>query len=94
MVLGGLFHCAKFGCCGVSHRGNSNGFEVKVGMHQGSALSPLLFVIFTETLQCTEFRVALQCELLYAYDMVVTAETKDDLIKSLMSGRITWRMEV
>ena len=22
--------------------GNSNGFEVKVGMHQGSALSPLL----------------------------------------------------
>jgi len=25
--------------------GNSNGFEVKVGMHQGSALSLLLFVI-------------------------------------------------
>ena len=23
--------------------GNSKGFEVKVGMHQGSALSPLLF---------------------------------------------------
>jgi len=25
--------------------GNSKGFEVKVGMHEGSALSPLLFVI-------------------------------------------------
>jgi len=30
--------------------GNRNGFEVKVGMHQGSALSPLLFVSVTEAL--------------------------------------------
>jgi len=28
--------------------GNSNGFEVKVSMHQGSALSPLLIVIGME----------------------------------------------
>jgi len=38
--------------------GNSNGFEVKVGMHQWSALSPLLFVIFMEALS-REFRIAL-----------------------------------
>ena len=30
--------------------GNSNGFEVKVSMHQGSALSPLLFVMVMEAL--------------------------------------------
>jgi len=51
-------------------------------MHQDSALSPLLFVIVTEALS-REFRVALSRELLYADDLVVTAETEDDLIKRL-----------
>ena len=43
--------------------GKNNGFEVKVGMHQGSALSPLLFVMVVEALS-REFRVALPWELL------------------------------
>ena len=30
--------------------GNSKGFEVKVGMHQGSGLSPLLFMIVMEAM--------------------------------------------
>ena len=38
--------------------GNSKGFEVKVGMHQGSALSSLLFVIVMEAIS-REFKVAL-----------------------------------
>jgi len=38
--------------------GNSKCFEVKVGMPQGSALSPLLFVIVMEALS-RELRVAL-----------------------------------
>ena len=38
--------------------GNSKGFEVKVGMHQGSALSQLLLVIVMEAIS-REFRVAL-----------------------------------
>jgi len=45
--------------------GNSSGFEVKVGMCQGSALSPLLFPMVMEALS-REFRVALPWELLYA----------------------------
>jgi len=50
--------------------------------HQGSALSPLLFVIVMEGLSA-EFRVALPWELLYADNLVVIAETEDDLIKRL-----------
>ena len=62
--------------------GNSKGFEVKVGMQQGSALSPLLFVIVMEAIS-REFRVALPWELLYADDLTVIAETKEELIKRL-----------
>jgi len=60
----------------------SNGFEVKVSMHQGSALIPFLFVIVTEPLS-REFRVALPWELLNKEDLVVIAETEDDLIKRI-----------
>jgi len=62
--------------------GNSEGFEVKLGMHQGSALSPLLFVIIMEAIS-GEFRVVLPWQLLYADDLAVIAETKEELIKRL-----------
>ena len=39
-----------------------------MGMHQDSALSPPLFVIFMEAIS-REFRVALPWELLYADDL-------------------------
>jgi len=55
--------------------GNSNGFEVKVCMHQGSALRSLLFVIVMEALS-RELRVALIRELLYADELVVIVKLK------------------
>ena len=51
-------------------------------MHQGSALSPLLFVIVMEAIS-REFRAALPWELLYADDLDVIAENEEDLIKRL-----------
>jgi len=41
--------------------GNSKCFEVKVGIHQGFALSPLSFVIVMEAIS-REFRAALPWE--------------------------------
>ena len=66
-------------------------FEVKVGMHQGSALSPLLFMIVMEAIS-REFRVDLPWELLYADDLAVIAETQEELIKRLNEERIKPRL--
>ena len=53
---------SKVGCWGVA--GWSGKFRVKVGVHQGSVLSPLLLVVVMEALSL-EFR-GLPMELLYA----------------------------
>ena len=50
-------------------------FGVKVGVHQGSVLSPLLFIIVLEALS-REFREGLTLELLYADDLVLMAEKR------------------
>jgi len=52
----------------------SKGFRVNVGVHQGSVLSPLLFVIVLEALS-RKFKGGLPLELLYADDLVLMAET-------------------
>ena len=54
----------------------SDEFEVKVGVHQGSALSQLLFIIVLEALS-GEFSSNCPWELLYADDLVLIAETLD-----------------
>jgi len=60
----------------------STDFEVKVGVHQGSVLSPLLFIVVLEALSRT-FRVGLPWELLYADDLVLIAETEEKLLDML-----------
>jgi len=49
--------------------GVSRGFGVKVGVHKGSVLSPLLFIIVLEALS-RRFRGGLPMKLLYADDQV------------------------
>ena len=50
----------------------SDSFDVRVGVHQGSVLSPLLFVIVLEAL-CMEFRTDCPWEILYADDLILSA---------------------
>jgi hypothetical protein len=57
-------------------------FPVRVGAHQGSVQSPLLFIIVLEALS-TEFRTGVPWELLYADDLVLIAESEDKLINKL-----------
>ena len=48
---------------------------MKVGLHQGSVLSPLLIVIVMEMIS-RELQAGLPRELLYADDLILMAETE------------------
>ena len=67
----------------------SDEFGVKVGVHQGSVLSPLLFVIVLEALS-REFRTGTTWEMLYADDLVISAETEEGLKMKLNK----WKTEM
>ena len=54
--------------------GLSERFEVKVGLHQGSVLSQLMFAAIMDVVS-GETRNGLPSELLYADDLVVMAPT-------------------
>ena len=66
--------------------GYSEEFEVKVGVHQGSVLSPLLFIIVLEALS-REFRCGVPWEDLYADDLVIIAESLEKFVRRLL----TWK---
>ena len=63
---------------------SSEPFKVTVGVHQGSVLSPFLFIIVMETLS-REFRASCLWELLYADDLTVLSHSLVDLKNRLAS---------
>ena len=72
--------------CVAAAGGVSNSFEVTVGVHQGSALSPLLFNLVMEeaTKHC---RRGVPWDVLYADDLAITAETREEAVEEF----ITWK---
>ena len=69
--------------------GYSEEFGVGVGAHQGSVLSPLLFIIVLEALS-REFRTGCPWELLYADDLMISAESMEELLVKVQ----TWKTEM
>ena len=66
--------------------GQSESFEVKLGLHQGSVLSPLLFTAVMDVVS-SEARSGLPSELLYADDLVIVAPTMEQLGRWLADWR-------
>ena len=64
--------------------GYSEEFEVKVGVHQGSVLSPLLFIIVLEALS-REFCSGVPWEDLYADDLVIITESLEECVRRLLT---------
>ncbi|VDO83209.1 unnamed protein product [Heligmosomoides polygyrus] len=58
--------------------GTSMEFPISVGVHQGSALSPLLFVVVMDAIS-RDFQMAAPWTLLYADDVVLACENKSGL---------------
>ena len=58
--------------------GVTDPFQVRVGLHQGSVLSPLLFVVVLEEVT-RGVRVGAPWEMLYADDLVLTGESDSEV---------------
>ena len=63
--------------------GFSKEFEVKVGVHQGSVLSPLHFIIALEALS-RECLAGVPWEDLYADDLVIIADSLEECVRRLL----------
>ena len=61
-------------------------FKVEVGLHQGSALSPFLFAMEMDRLT-DEIRQESQWNMMFADDIVICRESKENVEEQLESWR-------
>ena len=59
--------------------GMSNEFQVNIGLRQGSALSPLLFILVMELISRKKITTYALRKIMYADDLVIVAEHREEL---------------
>ena len=64
----------------------SQEFEIKNAVHQGSVLSPLLFIIVLEALS-RGFRACVSWEDIYADDLVIIADSLGECVRRLFEWK-------
>ena len=64
--------------------GTTESFKVKIGLHQGSALSPFLFAVIMDRVT-DEIRRETPWTMLFADDIVICEETREELERRLES---------
>ena len=62
-------------------------FVVRVGVHRGSVLCPLLFILVLEALS-HEFLTGVPWELLYTDDLVLIADTQEECYSKIRLGGV------
>jgi hypothetical protein len=67
--------------------GRTDEFPIKVGLHQGSGLSPFLFIIVLDVIS-EEFRRGLPCELLFADDLAIVTDTEEEMQRRWLDWQI------
>ena len=70
----------------IRDAGLSKRFEMKVGLHQGSVLNPLLFVVVMDVVS-SKARSGIPSELLYADGLVLMAPTMEQLGRRVAEWR-------
>ena len=61
-----------------SMHGRTDEFPIIVGLHQGSGLGPVLFIVVPDVIS-EEFRCGMPCELLFADELAVVTDTEEEM---------------
>ena len=67
-------------------------FKFKVGLHQGSALSPFLFAVIMDRLT-DEVRREQPWTMLFGDDIVICEETREEVKRRRNPGGMRWKEE-